>query len=105
MVPRSEQSFRKCVVGFQSAVNIYANRLNSIESVIPYEYHSFDVCKLEVAEEKKLSPSENLGQVVFGERIRPSPYKVIIHNTSLYTDLCDHNIVMVILQFNILDYR
>jgi len=26
------------------------------------------------------SPVENLGQVVFGERIRPSPYKVSIIN-------------------------
>ena len=55
---------------------VYVNRLNSIESVIPYEYHSFDVCTLDSDQEKKLSPSENLGQVLFGERIRASPYNV-----------------------------
>ena len=32
---------------------------------------SFDFCTTDESE----SPVENLGQVVFGERIRPSPYK------------------------------
>jgi hypothetical protein len=34
--------------------------------------HSFDFCKVD----EDNSPVENLGQVVFGERIRPSPYQV-----------------------------
>lgn len=46
---------------------------HSVESVLPYEYNHFDFC-LAAGDEK--SPSENLGQVVFGERIRPSPYKL-----------------------------
>jgi transmembrane 9 superfamily protein 2/4 len=33
---------------------------------------SFDFC----TNKEEKSPSENLGQVVFGERIRPSPYKL-----------------------------
>jgi hypothetical protein len=37
-----------------------------------FSIFSFDFCY--VADE--LSPVENLGQVLFGERIRPSPYKV-----------------------------
>jgi len=53
-------------------VKLFVNRLNSEESVIPYEYHHFDFCQ---ADESN-APSENLGQVVFGERIRPSPYKI-----------------------------
>jgi len=52
-------------------VKLYVNRLNSVDSVIPYEYASFDFCP-PPAETK--SPVENLGQVVFGERIRPSAY-------------------------------
>lgn len=35
-------------------------------------YFSFDFC---VGSEDE-SPVENLGQVLFGERIRPSPYEV-----------------------------
>ena len=75
---------------FQSAINVYVNRLNSIESVIQYEYHSFDVCTLWKEAEEKFSPSNNLGQDVFGERIRPSPYKVcasIVH-VHVYCHYC-----------------
>lgn len=56
----------------QSEVTLYVNRLNTEESVIPYEYHHFDFCPINEDD----SPVENLGQVVFGERIRPSPYKI-----------------------------
>lgn len=57
---------------FQSNITLYVNRLNTEESVIPYEYHHFDFC---IGNEQN-SPVENLGQVVFGERIRPGPYKI-----------------------------
>nr|CAD7413336.1 unnamed protein product [Timema cristinae] len=106
----------------KSEVMLYVNRLNTEESVIPYEYHQRIEKKrlrqyrhgkrrdskedtvnrgggqeakrktqgqeniewVEVGEERCFdfcptdetkSPVENLGQVVFGERIRPSPYK------------------------------
>lgn len=54
-------------------LEIYVNRLNSKETVIPYEYDKFDLC---TPDNEEHSPVENLGQVVFGERIRPSPYKL-----------------------------
>ena len=57
---------------FQDNVRIFVNRLNSEHSVIPYEYHYFDFCT--VPDEYDGSPVENLGQVVFGDRMRPSPY-------------------------------
>lgn len=38
--------------------------------------YSFDFCKVD--DKTKTSPVENLGQVVFGERIRPSNYKVVL---------------------------
>lgn len=53
-------------------VMLYVNRLNTEESIIPYEYEYFDFCQAD----DKTSPVENLGQVVFGERIRPSRYKI-----------------------------
>lgn len=56
----------------KSEVVLYVNRLNTEESVIPYEFHHFDFCPIDEAN----SPVENLGQVVFGERIRPGPYKI-----------------------------
>ncbi|EDW13515.2 transmembrane 9 superfamily member 2 [Drosophila mojavensis] len=56
----------------KSDVILYVNRLNTEESVLPYEYHHFDFC---LGKEEN-SPVENLGQVLFGERIRPGPYQI-----------------------------
>ena len=55
----------------QSEIPLYVNRLNSEESVIPFEYSHFDFCQ---ASPDQRAPAENLGQVVFGERISSSPY-------------------------------
>lgn len=54
-----------------SLIQLYVNRLDSVESVLPYEYDMFDFCK----DQDETRPSENLGQVLFGERIESSPYK------------------------------
>lgn len=56
----------------KSDIVVYVNRLDSLESVLPYEYYSFDFCKADNIE----SPVENLGQVLFGERIHSSSYKI-----------------------------
>uniref|UniRef100_H2SS10 Transmembrane 9 superfamily member n=1 Tax=Takifugu rubripes TaxID=31033 RepID=H2SS10_TAKRU len=55
----------------QSEIELFVNRLDSVESVLPYEYDVFDFCQ----DTKERRPSENLGQVLFGERIESSPYK------------------------------
>lgn len=55
----------------QTEIQLFVNRLDSVESVLPYEYDVFDFCK----DAKEMRPSENLGQVLFGERIESSPYK------------------------------
>ncbi|KAM9795510.1 transmembrane 9 superfamily protein member 5 [Neosynchiropus ocellatus] len=55
----------------QTLIQLFVNRLDSVESVLPYEYDVFDFCK----DEEERRPSENLGQVLFGERIESSPYK------------------------------
>lgn len=70
----------------KSEVVLYVNRLNTEDSVIPYEYHHFDFCV--DSEESKKSPAENLGQVVFGERIRPSPYKIEFLKNEACVKLC-----------------
>ncbi|CAN9515122.1 unnamed protein product [Ophioblennius macclurei] len=55
----------------QTEIQLYVNRLDSVESVLPYEYDVFPFCK-DIHEKR---PTENLGQVLFGERIESSPYK------------------------------
>ncbi|KAL1497066.1 hypothetical protein ABEB36_008090 [Hypothenemus hampei] len=69
----------------KSEVKLYVNRLNTEESVIPYEYSHFDFC---VPHDDSKSPVENLGQVVFGERIRPSPYKIQFMKNESCTVVC-----------------
>lgn len=48
----------------QSKIDLYVNRLTSQDSVIPFEYSAFDFC---TADDGAKSPTENLGQVLFGE--------------------------------------
>nr|CAD2195780.1 unnamed protein product [Meloidogyne enterolobii] len=65
-------------------VTLFVNKLDSDQSVLPYEYHSFDFC---LGSEDE-SPVENLGQVLFGERIRPSPYKIAFKEAKQCALLC-----------------
>uniref|UniRef100_A0A1I8EFH8 Transmembrane 9 superfamily member n=1 Tax=Wuchereria bancrofti TaxID=6293 RepID=A0A1I8EFH8_WUCBA len=66
-------------------ITLYVNRLDSDQSVIPFEYHSFDFC---IGSENE-SPVENLGQVLFGERIRPSPYEISFNEQRQCKLLCE----------------
>ncbi|KAK6622673.1 transmembrane 9 superfamily member 2 [Polyplax serrata] len=59
--------------GCKSDIPLYVNRLNTEQIVLPFDYSHFDFC---MAEDDSKAPAENLGQVVFGERIQPSPYKI-----------------------------
>lgn len=72
LAPVNFCEFNKPAENCKSTVNLFVNRLDSEESVIPYEYSHFDFCQAD----KNESPVENLGQVVFGERIRGSPYNI-----------------------------
>ncbi|XP_053555208.1 transmembrane 9 superfamily member 2 [Bombina bombina] len=68
----------------KSKIELFVNRLDSVESVLPYEYDAFDFCK----DEKEIRPSENLGQVLFGERIESSPYKFTFNKNETCKKVC-----------------
>ncbi|KAM4878439.1 transmembrane 9 superfamily member 2-like isoform 2-T2 [Sylvia borin] len=68
----------------KSLIELFVNRLDSVESVLPYEYDAFDFCQDK--EEKR--PSENLGQVLFGERIASSPYKFTFKKRETCKKVC-----------------
>ncbi|KAL0974135.1 hypothetical protein UPYG_G00216100 [Umbra pygmaea] len=83
-----------CEVGSETddckaLVQLYVNRLDSVESVLPYEYDVFDFCK----DDKESRPSENLGQVLFGERIETSPYKFSFKEDKKCQKLCTRSYV------------
>jgi transmembrane 9 superfamily protein 2/4 len=69
----------------QSKIDLFVNRLTSQDSVIPFEYSAFDFC---TADDGAKSPTENLGQVLFGERIRPSPYNIEFGKDETCKKLC-----------------
>ncbi|XP_063967013.1 transmembrane 9 superfamily member 2-like [Lytechinus pictus] len=68
----------------QSDVLLFVNRLDSVENVIPYEYDRYDFCQTK----QEYSPSENLGQVVFGERIHSSPYNFTFGHNNPCQKVC-----------------
>eukprot|EP01135_Chromosphaera_perkinsii_P011924 Nk52_evm41s2531 gene=Nk52_evmTU41s2531 len=49
---------------------VYVNRLDSKKNVLPYDYYYFDYCPAE--DGKKNAIHENIGQILFGERFKPS---------------------------------
>ncbi|MEE6496750.1 hypothetical protein FKM82_002477 [Ascaphus truei] len=68
----------------KTKIELFVNRLDSVESVLPYEYDTFDFCK----DKNEKRPSENLGQVLFGERIASSPYKFIFNKPETCKMVC-----------------
>ncbi|XP_040261937.1 transmembrane 9 superfamily member 2-like [Bufo bufo] len=68
----------------KSQIELFVNRLDSIESVLPYEYDAFDFC----TDKDEKHPLENLGQVLFGERIASSPYKFTFNKNETCKVVC-----------------
>jgi transmembrane 9 superfamily protein 2/4 len=48
------------------------NKLTSTKTQLPYEYYSLPFCK----PDRIINMAENLGEVLRGDRIENSPYKV-----------------------------
>lgn len=53
-------------------VTVKVNKLSSTKNLLPYEYYSLPFCRPETIESK----SENLGEVLRGDRILTSPYQI-----------------------------
>jgi len=62
-----------CQTCKNNVLPVLVNRLDSTESAIPYDYTKFDFCDIDST---KSPPSENLGQVLFGDRYHVSGYSI-----------------------------
>ncbi|XP_038050551.1 transmembrane 9 superfamily member 2-like isoform X2 [Patiria miniata] len=71
----------------KSQIEMYVNRLDTVESIIPYDYDRFDFCQVPKTEDVR--PVENLGQVVFGERIDASPYNFTFSKNEDCVKVCE----------------
>ncbi len=61
---------------------------NNILFIFCFNLYSFDFCTVEKGMADK-NPPENLGQVVFGDRLRASPYKLMFRENKTFDSLCD----------------
>lgn len=73
----------------KSKVELFVNSLNSDQDIFAYDYDRFGFCAIDSEE----SPVENLGQVLFGERIKSSAYKITFNQPEQCALLCtkDYN--------------
>ncbi|XP_040261938.1 transmembrane 9 superfamily member 2-like [Bufo bufo] len=71
-------------VNCKSQMELFVNRLDSVQSLLPYNYDAFDFC----TDFNEKHPLENLGQVLFGERIASSPYKFTFNKSETCKLVC-----------------
>jgi hypothetical protein len=62
-------------------ISLFVSKLTSTTTQIPYEYYSLDFCRPKHEREQ----SENLGEVLSGDRIENSVYKVREARLLLFT--------------------
>jgi transmembrane 9 superfamily protein 2/4 len=89
IAPQSYCTPDKATEDCKSDIALLVNRLTSQDSVLPFEYTAFDFCQADDDQLKKESPAENLGQVLFGERIRPSPYNFKFQENKQCEQICE----------------
>lgn len=83
----------------EEVLPLLVNRLDSTESIVPYDYYHFDFCepgehpltgKMDEGHVGATVP-ENLGQILMGERIRHSPYDIRMREDIRCKALCRRN--------------
>ncbi|XP_034342263.1 transmembrane 9 superfamily member 2-like [Arvicanthis niloticus] len=68
----------------KSSIQVYADKLYSVETVMFYDYDSFDFCQ----DSLKRTPSETLGQILSGEQITSCPYKFSFNKEETCRKVC-----------------
>jgi len=65
---------------------VKVNKLTSIKTQLPYSYYSLPFCR----PKKIVDSTENLGEVLRGDRIENAPYSVCLcFDTFMYFSLLD----------------
>ena len=55
-------------------VTVKVNSIKSTETAIPYDYYSIMVCRPEASAKKIKAEAENMGEILWGDSIKPSRY-------------------------------
>eukprot|EP00906_Rhabdomonas_costata_P007205 RCo010364 len=70
-------------------VNIKVNSIKSTKTAIPYDYYSLMVCRPEGFEKGKVkSEAENMGEILWGDAIKPSRYNIRMREDVTCQKLC-----------------
>lgn len=83
-LPGSYPVVREPGTGEKSELWAKVNSLTSIETELPYSYYSLPFCK----PDRIGKDSENLGELLMGDRIENSPYKFLMQQTQTAVKLC-----------------
>ncbi len=70
-------------------IDVRAVKMTSSQTQLPFEYYSLDFCK---AKDVVTYYSENLGQILRGERIVSTPYTVRMDTNSECSVLCANKV-------------
>uniref|UniRef100_A0A8C8U6I0 Transmembrane 9 superfamily member n=1 Tax=Peromyscus maniculatus bairdii TaxID=230844 RepID=A0A8C8U6I0_PERMB len=68
----------------QSSIQVYADKFYSVETILSYDYDSFDFCQ----DSLKKTPSETLGKILSGEEIVSCPYKFSFNKEETCRKVC-----------------
>ncbi|XP_040599845.1 transmembrane 9 superfamily member 2-like [Mesocricetus auratus] len=68
----------------QSSIQIYADKLYSVESMAAYDYNSFDFCQ----DALKKTSHDTLWKILSGEQIIPCPYKFSFNKNETCRKVC-----------------
>lgn len=79
-----KEEFRSSENKCKSDIPVFVNKLTSRRTLVSIKYDSFDFCTAPEGD----YPVENLGQVVFGERLMSSPYELFFDKEEQCKVLC-----------------
>lgn len=65
-------------------IELYVDKLDSAETQLPFDYYYLNFCK----PDKVTKKTENLGQILQGDRVESSPYEVLMNKNETCKRLC-----------------
>jgi len=90
--------FRPTTYANGGKVTVWTNKITSVRTQIPYNYHNLPVCRQANAEDKDdksiKKTKENLGEIVLGDSIETSLYKLEMRQTVKCHLLCKKHLTV-----------
>jgi transmembrane 9 superfamily protein 2/4 len=69
-------------------VTVKVNSMKSTETAIPYDYYSIMVCRPDASSKKIRAEAENMGEILWGDSIKPSRYYMSMQKPITCAKVC-----------------